>query len=215
MMGNLSAQGGRRQLANFRKRGLLAASNPHFLKFASCHCTSIRVNFSTSEAEVFSSMCLIRRAGHLFFHLTWAKIELFGLYQTIADSFLGVLSLTHFRTFHLCQQAGRWWRGSTQLYQISLLSGYGNQCKDPMDNNKDCRVGQLTSGEEMFKPCIYRFHLVSTYFKCISEDVQNSGGGGPPVNFERRSQVLDSYQDLRVHHPMAPSAIQVWLKFRS
>ena len=49
-----------------------------------------------------------------------------------------------------------------------------NQCKDPMDNNKDCRVGQLTSGEEVFKPCIQRFHLVSTYFKCISEDVQNS-----------------------------------------
>ena len=27
-----------------------------------------------------------------------------------------------------------------------------NQCKDPMDNNKDCRVGQLTSGEEVLKP---------------------------------------------------------------
>ena len=80
MMGTLSAEGGRRQLTNFRKWGLLTISNPHFLKFASCHCTSIRVNFSTSEAEVFSSMCLVRRAGHLFFHLTWAKIELFGLY---------------------------------------------------------------------------------------------------------------------------------------
>ena len=37
---------------------------------------------------------------------------------------------------------------STQLYQISLLSGYGNldnQCRDPMNNNKDCRVGQLTT----------------------------------------------------------------------
>ena len=36
---------------------------------------------------------------------------------------------------------------STQLYYISLLSGYGNldnQCKDPINNNKDCRVGQLT-----------------------------------------------------------------------
>ena len=39
-------------------------------------------------------------------------------------------------------------RSSTQLYQISLLSGYGNldnQCRDPMNNNKDCRVGQLTN----------------------------------------------------------------------
>ena len=37
--------------------------------------------------------------------------------------------------------------GSTLLYYISLLSGCGNpdnQCKDPMDNDKDCRVGQLT-----------------------------------------------------------------------
>ena len=33
------------------------------------------------------------------------------------------------------------------VYFISVLSGYGNldnQCKDPMKNNKDCRVGQLT-----------------------------------------------------------------------
>ena len=39
---------------------------------------------------------------------------------------------------------------STLLYYISLLSGYGhldnlhNQCKDPMDNDRNCRVGQLT-----------------------------------------------------------------------
>ena len=26
-----------------------------------------------------------------------------------------------------------------------------NQCKDPMDNNKDCRVGQLTNIEREFK----------------------------------------------------------------
>ena len=58
-VGTLSAEGGRRQLANFWKWGLLAISNPHFRKFASCHCTSIRVNFSTQEAEVFSSMCLV------------------------------------------------------------------------------------------------------------------------------------------------------------
>ena len=33
---------------------------------------------------------------------------------------------------------------STLLYYISLLSGYrniDNQCKDPMDNDKDCGVG--------------------------------------------------------------------------
>ena len=34
-------------------------------------------------------------------------------------------------------------RVSTQLYQISLLFGYGE--RDPMNNNKDCRVGQLTN----------------------------------------------------------------------
>ena len=31
---------------------------------------------------------------------------------------------------------------------IQFLSGYGNldnQCRDPMNNNKDCRVGQLTT----------------------------------------------------------------------
>ena len=33
---------------------------------------------------------------------------------------------------------------STLLYYISLLSGYGNQCRDPKNNYKDCRVGQLT-----------------------------------------------------------------------
>ena len=33
-----------------------------------------------------------------------------------------------------------------ELYYISLLSGYGNLCKDTiMNNNKDCRVGQLTN----------------------------------------------------------------------
>ena len=37
---------------------------------------------------------------------------------------------------------------STWTYYISFLSGYGNldnRCRDPMNNNKDCRVGQLTS----------------------------------------------------------------------
>ena len=41
------------------------------------------------------------------------------------------------------------------------------------------------------------------YFKCISEDVQNCGGGDREI-FERRSKVLDSYQDLRVHHTSLP-----------
>ena len=40
------------------------------------------------------------------------------------------------------------WHNGTLLYYISLFSGYGwksiNQCRDPMNNNKDCRVGQLT-----------------------------------------------------------------------
>ena len=34
--------------------------------------------------------------------------------------------------------------GRTLLYCASLLSGYGNRCRDPMNNDKDCRVGQLT-----------------------------------------------------------------------
>ena len=35
------------------------------------------------------------------------------------------------------------------LYYISFLSGYGNldnQSRETMNNNKDCQVGQLTSG---------------------------------------------------------------------
>ena len=38
----------------------------------------------------------------------------------------------------------RRWPKMYILYYISLLSGYGNQCTDPINNNKDCRVGQLT-----------------------------------------------------------------------
>ena len=37
---------------------------------------------------------------------------------------------------------------NTAVLDYLLLTGYGNldnQCKDPMDNNKDCRVGQLTT----------------------------------------------------------------------
>ena len=88
MVGTLSAEGGRRQLANFRKWGLLAISNPHFRKFASCHCTSIRVNFSTSEAEVFSSMCLVRRAGHLFFIWHGPKLNCLGYTRQLQIVFL-------------------------------------------------------------------------------------------------------------------------------
>ena len=33
---------------------------------------------------------------------------------------------------------------STLLYYISTLSGYGNQCRAPKINYKDCRFGQLT-----------------------------------------------------------------------
>ena len=38
----------------------------------------------------------------------------------------------------------------TSLYYISLLSGHGNlnnQCRDPMNNNKDCQVWQLTRNQ--------------------------------------------------------------------
>ena len=34
---------------------------------------------------------------------------------------------------------------------MSLLSGYENQCKDPMNNNKYCRVGQLTTNMPFIK----------------------------------------------------------------
>ena len=51
------------------------------------------------------------------------------------------------------------------------------------------------------------------YFRRCTE---LGGGGGDPEMFERRvKKLVEFYQDLRVHHPMAPSAIQVWLKFRS
>ena len=43
--------------------------------------------------------------------------------------------------------------GKTNIYIQSCVAHsctrfacyLGNQCKDPMDNNKDCRVGQLTT----------------------------------------------------------------------
>ena len=50
-------------------------------------------------------------------------------------------------------------------------------------------------------------HISPTFgidnIKSISEDVQNCGGGDPEI-FERRVKVLDSYQELRVHHPSLP-----------
>ena len=65
---------------------------------------------------------------------------------------------------------------STKLFQISLLSGYGNldnQCKDPMNKNKDCRVGQLTKCAEtfftidLFTSCYLLSHESNLDFKSI------------------------------------------------
>ena len=53
-----------------------------------------------------------------FFHLTRAKIELPRPNKTIAEGFLCVL--THFRTSHSCQQAGRWWRGGVWSLYLAI-----------------------------------------------------------------------------------------------
>ena len=59
------------------------------------------------------------------------------------------------------------------------------------------------------------FHLVLTISNVFQKMYRIWGGGDPEI-FERRvKKLVEFYQDLRVHHPMAPSAIQVWLKFRS
>ena len=102
-----------------------------------------------------------------FFHLTRAKIELPRPNKTIAEGFLCVL--THFRTSHSCQQAGRWWRGGVWSLYLAIAVHFTS-----------CWIFQM-------------------HFRRCSEL-----WGGDPEIFERRVKVLESFQDLRVHHPSLP-----------
>ena len=110
-----------------------------------------------------------------FFHLTRAKIELPRPNKTIAEGFLCVL--THFRTSHSCQQAGRWWRGGVWSLYLAIAVHFTS-----------CWIFQM-------------------HFRRCSEL-----WGGDPEIFERRVKVLESFQDLRVHHPSLPPDLHPVMK---
>ena len=132
-------------------------------------------------------------ARHLFLNWHWPKLNCLGQTRQLQIVFFV------------------FWRNFALLNHVSKQDGGGEEVFEAYKQ----RLHYISPSLVPQPTCCWKFCFSKSdgdpvyisprvdYFKCISEDVQNCGGGDREI-FERRSKVLDSYQDLRVHHTSLP-----------